>query len=202
VGERIGKARGFSANMPSSSPPRSRTERKEGGAVTAGRLGCPPAAPAAATAGDEGKRERRARGTYSRAHLGLLRTVEAAPRESRGAAAALGGGGAVVLGEEGRRRCEAVMMWCGEPGRPSAPFIGGERRFGSGDISPASSTPASSRSFARRRPGDATARAVRVNVHSAWRGAGGSGGLRCRPEVTARLVAGAREGSFRSVLGQ
>ena len=97
--------------------------------------GCPPATSAMAAAGRWGKTERRPRGSHSRAHLGLLRTVEAAPRESRGAAAALGGGGAVVLGEEGRRRYEAVMVWCGEPGRPSAPFIGGERRFGKGIFS-------------------------------------------------------------------
>jgi hypothetical protein len=111
-------------------PPPRTEQRGRGGASSTGRLGCPPVAPAAAPAGIKGKRERGARGPYSRAHLGLLRTVEAAPRKSSGAAAALGGGGAVVLGEEGRRRCEAVMVWCGEPGRSSAPFIGGERRFG------------------------------------------------------------------------
>jgi hypothetical protein len=50
----------------------------------AGRRGRLPAILAAAAAGDEGKRKRGARGFYPRAHLGLLRTVEAAPRESRG----------------------------------------------------------------------------------------------------------------------
>jgi hypothetical protein len=69
----------------------------------AGRWGCSPAAPATVTAGDEGKRERRARGTYSRAHLELLHTVEAAPRGGSGAAAVLGGGGAVEFGEEGKK---------------------------------------------------------------------------------------------------
>jgi hypothetical protein len=42
----------------------------------------------------------------------------------------------VGLGEEGRRRYEVVVVWCGEPGRPSAPFIGGERRFGKGRYFP------------------------------------------------------------------
>jgi hypothetical protein len=68
----------------------------------AGRWGCSPAAPATAMAGDEGKKERRARGTYSRAHLALLYTVEAAPRGGSGAAAVQGGRRAVELvgGEE------------------------------------------------------------------------------------------------------
>jgi hypothetical protein len=84
-------------------PPTIQNREEGGGAVTAGWLGCPPAAPAAATAGDEGKRERRARGTYSRAHLELLRTVEAAPRESRGRRRRYWwrcGGGAWGRGEE------------------------------------------------------------------------------------------------------
>jgi hypothetical protein len=123
------KARGPWAKLPFFSPP-SKQNREGGGAGMAGRLGYPPAAPAAAAAGDKGKRKRGARGSYSRAHLGLSCTVEAAPRESSGAAAALGGGGAVVLGEEGRRCCETVVVKCSEPGRPSAPFIGGGRRFG------------------------------------------------------------------------
>jgi hypothetical protein len=52
--------------------------------------------------------------------------------------------------------------------------------------------------------GDATARAAAGQLVQGvlGRGAGGGGGLRCRPEVTARLVAGAREGSCRSVLEQ
>jgi hypothetical protein len=49
---------------------------------------------------------------------------------AEGGGGATGGDAAVVLGEEGRRRCEVAVVWCGEPGRPSAPFIGGERRFG------------------------------------------------------------------------
>jgi hypothetical protein len=152
LGEK-GKAGGSLARLPSSSPfpPSNQTENR--GARHGRPAGCLPAAPVAARPGNRGKRERRARGTYSRAHLELLRTVEAAPRGGSGAAAVLGGGGAVEFGEEGRRRGGAVLVWCGEPGRPSAPFIGGERRFGSGDISPASSTPASSGSFARARPG-------------------------------------------------
>jgi hypothetical protein len=117
------------AKVPSSPPP-FESEQRGGGAGMAGRQGRPPAAPATATAGDKGKRKRGARGSYSRAHLGLSCTVEAAPRESSGAAAALGGEGAVVLGEEGRRCCETVVVWCGEPGRPSAPFIGGGWRLG------------------------------------------------------------------------
>jgi hypothetical protein len=119
------------ANMPSSSPLRTEQRQKGGGGPRrkAGRWGCPPATLATAAAGRWGKTERRPRGIDSRAHLVLGWSEEAAPRDGSGSAAVLGGGGVVEFGEEGRRRGEAVLVWCGEPGRPSAPFIGGERRF-------------------------------------------------------------------------
>jgi hypothetical protein len=82
----------------------------------AGRWGCSPAAPATATARDEGKRERRVRGTYSRAHLALLYPVKAAPRGDSGAAAVQGGRRAVELvgGEEVRCCGAGVVRRAGE----------------------------------------------------------------------------------------
>jgi hypothetical protein len=74
----------------------------------AGRQGACRRLPSRRRPGNRGKRERRARGTYSRAHLELLRTVEAAPRESRGGGGATGGGGAVL---EGRLR--GARFWFG-----------------------------------------------------------------------------------------
>jgi hypothetical protein len=62
--------------------------------------------------------------------------VEAAPREDSGAAAVLGGDGAVGLGEKGRSCCETAVVRCGDPGKPSALFIGGGWRFGGGEIFP------------------------------------------------------------------
>jgi hypothetical protein len=56
------------------------------------------------------------RGSFPRAHLGLGRAVEVAPREGCGAAAVLGSDGAVELGEEGRSCCETVVVRCGDPG--------------------------------------------------------------------------------------
>jgi hypothetical protein len=58
--------------------------------------------------------------------------VEAAPRGDRGAAAVFKGGGAVEFGEEGRRCGVAVLVWCGEPGRPSALFYRRRRRVREG----------------------------------------------------------------------
>jgi hypothetical protein len=52
-----GRVRVFLAKPPFFFP-LSIQNREEGGRGMAGRLGCPPAAPAAATAGDKGKRER------------------------------------------------------------------------------------------------------------------------------------------------
>jgi hypothetical protein len=101
----------------------------------AGRQGSPPAAPATTAAGEQGKTERGTRGSFPCGHLGLECTVEAAPREVSGVAAALGGDGAVVLGEEGRRCCETAVVRCGEPGKPSALFIGGGLRFWGEDFS-------------------------------------------------------------------
>jgi hypothetical protein len=106
-----------------------------------------------AAAGIRLNRERRPRGSRSRAHLVLGRSEEAAPRRAESGGGATGGGGAVGLEEEGRKRYEVVVVWCGEPGRPSAPFIGGERRFGKGGYFPARTTLASSGGFARARPG-------------------------------------------------
>jgi hypothetical protein len=111
---------------------RQRTEGEGRTVQEAGRWGCSPAAPATGTAGDEGKRERRARGTYSRAHLELLRTVEAALRGGSGAAAVLGGGGAVELVGRGRDCCASAVSRCVGPGSRRPPFIGGGGGFGKG----------------------------------------------------------------------
>jgi hypothetical protein len=122
------------AKVPSpSSSPRSKTEEGAGTVRRPAKGGAPAALPMAA-AGIGLKRERRPRGSRSRAHLVLGRSEGAAPRRAESGGGATGGGGAVGLGEEGRKRYEVVVVWCGEPGRPSAPFIGGERRFGKGDI--------------------------------------------------------------------
>jgi hypothetical protein len=91
------------------------TERIGGGRwpVLEGRA---PAALATAAAGKWGYAERGTRGSHPRAHLGLGRAVEAAPREGSGAAAVLGGDGAVELGEEGRSCCETAVVRCSDLG--------------------------------------------------------------------------------------
>jgi hypothetical protein len=88
------------------------TERRGIGRRAAWREGAP-AALATAVAGKWGYAERGTRGSHPRAHLGLGRAVEAAPREGSGAAAVLGGDGAVELGEEGRSCCETAVVRCG-----------------------------------------------------------------------------------------
>jgi hypothetical protein len=88
----------------------------------AGRQGRPPAVLSMAAAGEWGKSERGTRGSHPRAHLGLGRAVEAAPREGSGAAAVLGGDGAVELGEEGRSCCEVAVVRCGDLGS-RRPFL-------------------------------------------------------------------------------
>jgi hypothetical protein len=118
------------AKMPSSSPPRSRTERKEGARSRPAGWGARRRLRPRRRPGTRGKE----RGGRGEPILVLTSGYCARWRRLRGRAegggGATGGGAAVVLGEEGRRRCEAAVVWCGEPGRPSAPFIGGERRFG------------------------------------------------------------------------
>jgi hypothetical protein len=90
-------------------------ERRRIGRRPAWREGAS-AALATAAAGKWGYAERGTRGSHPRAHLGLGRTVEAAPREGSGAVAVLGGDGAVKLGEEGRSCCETAMVRCGDLG--------------------------------------------------------------------------------------
>jgi hypothetical protein len=92
------------------------SEQREGGfgRRPAWREGAPTAL-ATAAAGEWGNTERGTRGSHPRAHLGLGRAVEAAPRGGSGAAAVLGGGGAVELGERGEGCCEAGS---GEVRRP------------------------------------------------------------------------------------
>jgi hypothetical protein len=97
-------------------------QRGRGGAGMAGRQGRPPVVLPMAAAGEWGKSERGTRGSHPRAHLGLGRAVEAAPREGSGAAAVLGGDGAVGLGEEGRSCCETTVVRCGDLGS-RRPFL-------------------------------------------------------------------------------
>jgi hypothetical protein len=107
---------------PSSSLARSRPE------AGAARRRRPAGLPATAAASEGGESERASRGFTSTTHLGLGHGVEADRRGDRGAAAAFRGGGAVGFGEEGRRCGAAALVWCDEPGRPSALFYRRRRR--------------------------------------------------------------------------
>jgi hypothetical protein len=153
------KQGGSLARLPSSSSPtRYRTERRMGRGM-AGRQGGCRRLPSRRRPGNRGKRERRARGTYSRAHLELLRTVEAVPRGGRGRRRRY------WWRRRGARRAAqgcSVLVRCGEVVVVSS--LNRRRRSvrGRGDIFPAR-PPASSGSFANsgRLPaatGDATAR--------------------------------------------
>jgi hypothetical protein len=159
-GKKEERSGGFWQNRPSSSPSRFRTEREEGAAWPAGQ-GCPPAAPAAAATGEQGKTERGTRGFFPRAHLGLEGTVEAARRRAEGGGGA-NGGGAVVLGEQARE-C-SISVRCGEV--VVVPALNRRRRsvWGGGRFFFPARPPASSGFFSKSgralaATGDATARA-------------------------------------------
>jgi hypothetical protein len=149
--------------------------------------GAPAGGPAHGRGWGVGKSERGTRGSHPRAHLGLGRAVEAAPREDSGAAAVLGGDGAVGLGEEGRSCCETAVVRCGDPGKPSSLFIGGGWRFG-GEIFPGELHSGELEELREAATGDATARAAASQLVQGVLGARGRwrSGRWCRPEVTAR----------------
>jgi hypothetical protein len=112
---------GFGQKAISFLPSRFRTERG-GDRAAAGLEGGAPAALATAAAGEWGNAERGMRGSHPRAHLGLGRAVEAAPREGSGATAVLGGGGAVELGEGEKVAVRRAVVRCGGLGS-SRPFL-------------------------------------------------------------------------------
>jgi hypothetical protein len=155
-------------------------QRRGEGSAAAGLEGGAPAALATATAGEWGNAERGTRGSHPRAHLGLGRAVEAAPREGSGAAAVLGGDGTVELGEV---LCElGGAVWSGEEARGL--FIGGLRRFG-GEIFLRREVAGELARLLDVRPdfaatGDGTARAAAGQLVQGQRvqGRSGAGGLR------------------------
>jgi hypothetical protein len=146
-----GKQGGVLAKCHLLPPPRIRTER-EGWCGHGRPAGAPAGGPVHGRGWGVGKSERGTRGSHHRAHLGLGRAVEAAPRKGSGAAAVLGGDGAVGLGEEGRSCCETAVVRCGDLGSRRPPFIGGGGRFGKGRFFSRRAQLRRARAASRRRP--------------------------------------------------
>jgi hypothetical protein len=133
-------------------PPFTVQNRERGDWAAAGLEEGAPAALPIAAAGKRLKMERRQRGFYSRAHLELAQRREVDRREGSGAAVMLGGRQRCGARGKGEGCCEAGGGEVRRHGGQPTPFIGGGRWFGGGEIFPASSTPASSSGFSRRRP--------------------------------------------------